>query len=95
MVKKHIAFAKWRKRVNANIICVPKKILLPTLAIKRCEIYLHYFLNNYFLSYTIEFIRHLILEAYEKENIYICQAIADGSYPIILPCFYSLFSTHA
>ena len=86
MVKKHIAFAKWRKRVNANMICVPKKILLPTLAIKRCETYLHYFLNNYFLSYTIEFIRHLILEAYEKENIHICQAIADGSYPIMLPC---------
>ena len=40
---------------------------------------IHYFLNNYFL-------RQLILEAYEKENIYICQAIADGTYPIVLPC---------
>ena len=31
-------------------------------------------------------LEHLILEAYEKENIHICQAIADGSYPIMLPC---------
>ena len=31
-------------------------------------------------------LEYLILEAYEKENIHICQAIADGSYPIMLPC---------
>ena len=31
-------------------------------------------------------LEHLILEGYEKENIHICQAIADGGYPIVLPC---------